>query len=261
MVPARSPAPGWAGQVRARQKRPLMWLLCSVAEDAVEAGLEAVCRRVAQIGTTGLGLGCDSYANGGAGAQVELLVTWACTGRYELLATTRGPRGVTPMHLAALLPDGGAVAAALIGAPSRPWRLTVRVMRQKRGASRQAALPVSKRMWQHGGSIRCGAATPRFCGQDSVHMHGAPRRQPLLQAAVQGRVLAAHKPPGARQACARTGARRGHARATAARRPRRWRRPRATRPRSSASAPSWPRSPVRARPPRRRGRPPRRQLR
>ena len=49
--------------------------------------------------------------------QVELLVTWASVGRYELLATTLGPRGVTPMHLAALLPDQGAMAAALVGAP------------------------------------------------------------------------------------------------------------------------------------------------
>lgn len=33
-----------------------------------------------------------------------------------MLATTAGPHGVTPMHLAALLPDGGAMAALLIGA-------------------------------------------------------------------------------------------------------------------------------------------------
>ena len=48
--------------------------------------------------------------------QVERLITWASAGRYEMLATTAGPRGVTPMHLAALLPDGGAMAALLIGA-------------------------------------------------------------------------------------------------------------------------------------------------
>ena len=46
-------------------------------------------------------------------------MTWASVGRYELLATTPGPYGVTPMHLAALLPDNGAMAAALVGAP--PW--------------------------------------------------------------------------------------------------------------------------------------------
>lgn len=44
-------------------------------------------------------------------------MTWASVGRYELLATTPGPYGVTPMHLAALLPDQGAMAAALVGAP------------------------------------------------------------------------------------------------------------------------------------------------
>lgn len=44
-------------------------------------------------------------------------MTWASVGRYELLATTPGPNGVTPVHLAALLPDEGAVAAALVGAP------------------------------------------------------------------------------------------------------------------------------------------------
>ncbi|KAK9835951.1 hypothetical protein WJX81_000786 [Elliptochloris bilobata] len=47
-------------------------------------------------------------------ALVELLVTWASAGRYEMLATTPGPNGVTPIHLAALLPDDGAMAAMLV---------------------------------------------------------------------------------------------------------------------------------------------------
>ena len=44
-------------------------------------------------------------------------MTWASVGRYELLATTPGPNSVTPIHMAALLPDEGAVAATLVGAP------------------------------------------------------------------------------------------------------------------------------------------------
>ncbi len=52
--------------------------------------------------------------------QVQLLLDWASTGGYEWSITVAGPRGITPLHLAALLPDRGAIAKLLTGALP-PW--------------------------------------------------------------------------------------------------------------------------------------------
>ncbi len=48
-------------------------------------------------------------------SQVELLLGWASVGGYEWSVSVPGPRGLTPLHLAALLPDG-AIAKLLAGA-------------------------------------------------------------------------------------------------------------------------------------------------
>jgi hypothetical protein len=47
--------------------------------------------------------------------QVQLLLDWASMGGYEWSITVAGPRGITPLHLAALLPDHGAIAKLLTG--------------------------------------------------------------------------------------------------------------------------------------------------
>jgi hypothetical protein len=52
--------------------------------------------------------------------QVQLLLDWASMGGYEWSITVAGPRGITPLHLAALLPDHGAIAKLLTGGQP-PW--------------------------------------------------------------------------------------------------------------------------------------------
>lgn len=82
------------------------------------------------------------------------------------------------MHLAALLPDDGAVAAALIGVPSLETHSAcdkAAVGRKRAGCSAYVHA-----MWQDDGNVCCGVATPRFCGHDSMQLHGAPSWQPLL---------------------------------------------------------------------------------
>jgi hypothetical protein len=47
--------------------------------------------------------------------QVEMIMQWASRLGYEFAASTPGPAGLTPLHLAVLLPDGGSMAALLTG--------------------------------------------------------------------------------------------------------------------------------------------------
>ena len=57
------------------------------------------------------------------GTQVELLLEWSAEGGYNWSAAVPGPQGITPLHLAVLLRDGGALVEALTGGtPPRPWR-------------------------------------------------------------------------------------------------------------------------------------------
>lgn len=46
---------------------------------------------------------------------VEVLLEWACTEDYRFKIDAPGPRGVTPLHLAALIPDNGDMADLLTG--------------------------------------------------------------------------------------------------------------------------------------------------
>ena len=45
-----------------------------------------------------------------------MLLEWTSTGGYELRAGAPGPHGMTALHLAATLKDGGKLAALLTGA-------------------------------------------------------------------------------------------------------------------------------------------------
>lgn len=54
--------------------------------------------------------------------QVQLLLDWASMGGFEWSVSVAGPRGITPLHLAALLPDHGAIAKLLTGGQP-PWDL------------------------------------------------------------------------------------------------------------------------------------------
>lgn len=51
----------------------------------------------------------------GSAELVGTLTAWAQRGGYEWCLTTPGPRGLTPLHLAALLPDNAAIATLLLG--------------------------------------------------------------------------------------------------------------------------------------------------
>ncbi len=46
--------------------------------------------------------------------QVRLLLGWASAGGYEWSVNVPGPHGITPLHLAALLPDC-TIAELLVG--------------------------------------------------------------------------------------------------------------------------------------------------
>lgn len=47
--------------------------------------------------------------------QVSLLLVWGINNGHEWDYTAAGPAGLTPLHLAALLGDGGKVADELTG--------------------------------------------------------------------------------------------------------------------------------------------------
>lgn len=51
-----------------------------------------------------------------------MLLTWTSAGGCELRAAAPGPRGLTPLHLAAVLDDGGKLAALLTGALERSFK-------------------------------------------------------------------------------------------------------------------------------------------
>jgi hypothetical protein len=60
--------------------------------------------------------------------QVEMLLEWASGGGCELRAACPGPRGLTPLHLAAVMDDAGRMATLLTGVPHPCCRLCPRVI-------------------------------------------------------------------------------------------------------------------------------------
>lgn len=44
---------------------------------------------------------------------MELLLGWASAGGYEWSVNVPGPHGISPLHLSALLADGGVIAHLL----------------------------------------------------------------------------------------------------------------------------------------------------
>lgn len=48
--------------------------------------------------------------------QVEMLLQWASADGCELRAACPGPKGLTPLHLAAVMDDTGKMATLLTGA-------------------------------------------------------------------------------------------------------------------------------------------------
>lgn len=85
--------------------------VAGAAAAGVGEAMEAVCER-AQGGLPPLHLAVQS----GSGSLVGVLAEWAGRGGCAWNPAAASPRGVTPLHLAALLPDGAAIASLLLGA-------------------------------------------------------------------------------------------------------------------------------------------------
>jgi hypothetical protein len=100
-------------------------------------------------------------------AQVEMLLTWASAGGCELRAAAPGPHGLTPLHLAALLDDGGALAALLTGAPGpclHPWKCMQRQHCGVHLGSLFLRAPCNGGCWQRPACMPSCAACDRMHG-------------------------------------------------------------------------------------------------
>lgn len=91
--------------------------------DAASAivALDSLVSAAATPASAAAGGACLSFLHHAVRSQsvplVTLILGWAEAEGAEFAADAPGPQGITPLHLAAIIPDGGAMADLLTGKP------------------------------------------------------------------------------------------------------------------------------------------------